>query len=108
MLNELSKKKCNLEKIEEMLAAGADPNVVNKDGQPALAIGRGKLNFCGKINRIFLAIRHGHYEAAMQLVTIQTFTFHWKSDKEQNTFLHLIVTAGESPETLKILRKMLR
>ena len=39
LLNELEKKKCNNDKIKEILTAGADPNVCNKEGIPALAIG---------------------------------------------------------------------
>ena len=39
LLSELGKRKCSLEKIEEVLIAGADPNCQDKDGLKPIAKG---------------------------------------------------------------------
>ena len=38
LLNELKKKRCNIERVEECLAAGADPNIKDEHGISALSI----------------------------------------------------------------------
>ena len=40
LLSELGKRKCSLEKIEEVLIAGADPNCQDKDGLKPIAKGK--------------------------------------------------------------------
>ena len=39
LLSELSKKKCSIEKVEEVLQAGANPNCRDKDDLPAILLG---------------------------------------------------------------------
>ena len=40
LLSELKKKKCSIDKIEEILAAGADPNCQNHEGVRPIALGQ--------------------------------------------------------------------
>ena len=45
LLSELGKRKCSIEKIEEVLIAGADPNCQDKDGLKPIAKGKIHLTY---------------------------------------------------------------
>ena len=92
LLNELKKKRCNLERVEECLAAGADPNIKDEHGTPALSI----------------AVSNYHFEAAKQIIETKNFSITYRSTEDQNTFLHLAVMAGESPESIYLVDLLLQ
>jgi len=92
LLNELKKKRCNIERVEECLAAGADPNIKDEHGIPALSI----------------AVSNYHFEAAKQIIETKNFSVTYRSADDQNTFLHLAVMAGESPESIYLVDLLLQ
>lgn len=92
LLNELKKKRCNIERVEECLAAGADPNIKDEHGNPALSI----------------AVSNYHFEAAKQIIETKNFSVTYRSAEDQNTFLHLAIMAGESPESIYLVELLLQ
>ena len=77
LLSELAKKKCSLEKVEEVLQAGANPNCRDKDDLPAILLGKTGLDISTVDWRNSLAVVNQHYKAALLLVRDQSLDLHW-------------------------------